>query len=104
MIQSERDNGLDLNAHGEMGNTNTALSTVDGRFFFVTDDLQTTDWVVLEIKDGERNTITATEVQEAVFGEGNDWWFLTINHGSYVTLARAYQIALRVIDEGTETA
>lgn len=98
MIQSEQDNGLHLNQRGEMDNTNTAISTVDGRFFFVTDEYQTTDWVLIEINDEEQADISAMEVQEHVFGDYDAWWALTINHGSYLTLGRAYAAALRILD------
>lgn len=104
MIHGERDNGLDLNGRGEMGNTATAISTVDGRFFFVTDDTQTTEWSLIEIKDPEQASITADEVQNKVFtpdvGDGFRWWALEISHGSYTTFALAYEVALRVADEG----
>lgn len=98
MIQSEQDYGLYLNQRGEMGNTDTAISTVDGRFFFVTDDTQATEWALYEIKDDERSDIYASEVQDYAFGSGDDWWFLTINHGSYKTLGKAYAAALRIMD------
>jgi len=101
MIPSEQDNGLHLNAHGEMGNTAFALSTVDGRFFFVTDDTQTIRWSLIEIEDAERASINANEVQDMVLGASDcRWWALEINHGSYATFADAYAKALRVMDGG----
>ena len=104
MIHGERDNGLDLNGRGEMGNTATAISTVDGRFFFVTDDTQTTEWSLIEIKDPERASINASEMQDKMLtpdGGWIRWWALEISHGSYTTFALAYEVALRVADEGT---
>jgi hypothetical protein len=100
MIPSEQDNGLHLNQRGEMDNTRTAISTVDGRFFFVTDEYQSTEWVLIEVSDAEQADISAMEVQEHVFGDYEAWWALTINHGSYLTFGHAYLTALRIMDGG----